>query len=248
MFRSSLALVLAAGTLSSPSAFAQFTNSRLDPTVTVSHRYAPPEAIHDHSSTAYEGARRGEAAWMAAFGDLLLNESQAAYVWEHVESMRYDNKLKKTATALTRKRMLDAYREYEKALKRGQLEEAKQLWEEKYSELAQTYRLDEYQFNWATGAIYWPTRAASPRYAKHRQEIGMLIERIVRYGAASDTFIQDELTEAVESFRSQLRADAVEDDPSTREDYLAMQRYLVGLKYTPYLLGYSPAPKQLAMK
>jgi len=222
--------------LTSSAAFAQMSSSRLAPRVEVSRRVAPPEAAHRHSSTAYEGARRGEAAWIAAYGDYLVDEGQAAYIWEHVESMHYDNTIKKTVTALTRKRILADYREQERQLRRDRQEAAKQLWHEKYLDLAHSYRLDEFQFNWATGAIYWPATAASPRYATHRQRLARLMGQVVRYDAASSRIYRTQIVKACTAFRDQLLEDAAVDHPSTRNEYLAMQRFLLGIKYAPYLM------------
>ena len=244
-----VALAALACTVPAADALAQPTSPTLPPQTWLSRRLTPPEAIHRHSSTAYEGARRGEAAWITAFGEYLVDESQAAYVWEHVESMHYDNVLKKTATALTRKQVLAAYREHERQVRRDRQEAAKQLWEARYLELAHRYRLDEYQFNFATGAIYWPALAASPRYAQYRQNISLLMDNVVHYGVAEDPVLRDRIATACDRFRYQLRKDAADDSPLAQDEYKAMQRFLVGLKYTPYLmLEASSATQHLTMK
>ena len=239
-----LALVLVL--LASPVALAQSDSLRLAPRAPVSRRVAPPEASHSHSSTAYEGAQRGEAAWITAYGDYLLDQSQAAEVWEHVESKHYDNQLKKTATALARKRMLTEHRENERLLRGSRKEAARQLWQEKYLELATKYRLDENEFNWAAGRINWPALVAGPRYAQLRQKLDSLMYEGVRYGAVESPVFRDEIAKACMIFRNQLRKDAAQDHPSTRGEYLAVQRFLLGLKYAPYLTGQSSVGGHLA--
>ncbi len=230
---SALAVVLILAT--SQTVFAQVTSPRLE--AYVSRRVAPHESFHSHSSTAYEGARRGEASWISAYGDFLVDESKAALVWEHVESKHYDNTLKKTATALARKQMLEEYREYQRELKQGRREAGKQLMEKKYLDLAHTYRLDQFEFNWETGAIAWPSLVAGPRYAQHRKKIAWLMDRTVHYRMADDRFLRDEIARACQEFRDQLRQEAAEDHPSAQDEYLAMQRFLLGLKYSPYLMA-----------
>ena len=217
-------------------ATAQESNPRGSHDIFVSRRYAPPEAAHRHSSTAYEGARRGEAAWITAEGEFLNDEAQAAILWQNAETLHYQNKLNKTAAALTRKQMLDGYRDYKRQRRFDRKEQSKQLWQEKYQELARTYRLNEYQLNWKTGAIYWPASVASPRYAKHRQRLDILIDRIVRYDQSSNRFTSDEITKVCKQFRNQLKKELAAEDTSARQSYSEAQRFLLGLKYAPLLL------------
>jgi hypothetical protein len=232
--------------LASPAALAQSDSLRLAPRAPVSRRLAPPEAGHHHCSTFYEGALRGEAAWLSAYGDYLLDESQAAEVWQHVESKHYDNQLKKRATALARKRILSEYRENERLLRRSRKEAAKQLWPEKYLELAHMYRLDENEFNPVTGQINWPALVAGPRYAAQRRQLDALMDQGVRYGAAEGPHFCAQVAKACAIFRNQLRQQAAEDHPSTRGEYLAVQHFLLGLKYAPYLMAQTEVAGALA--
>ena len=234
--------------LLSPLAMSQESSPRAKYDIAVSRRYAPPEAIHRHSSTPYEGALRGQAAWVTAAGEYLNDEAQAAILWQQAESLHYDNELKKTASALTRKKMLNDYRDYERQRRLDRKQQSKQQWQEKYQELARNYRLNEYQFNWETGAIYWPSLVASPRYAKHRERLEVLLERVVRYDRSNYHYDNDEIVKVCQKFRSQLRDDFAQTHPSTRQEYADMQRFLLGLKYTPILLqGESNSPA-LAMR
>ncbi len=247
--RNSLTFVaFALVSLLGPNAFAQESNPREGYHIGVSRRFAPPEAIHRHSSTAYEGARRGEAAWIAAAGEFLNDEAQAALLWQNVEALHYQNELNKTATALTRKKMINDFHDYERQRRFDRKERSKQLWEEKYQELARTYRLNEYQLNWETGAIYWPALMASPRYAKHRERLDVLLDRVVRYGDASYGYDSDEIAKVCQQFRNQLKEDFAQDHPSTRHDYSDMQRFLLGLKYAPVLLQSDETLPALAMR
>lgn len=234
-------------TLASPSVLAQ-ESSPTGYGIAVSRRFAPPEAAHRHSSTPYEGAMRGQAAWITAAGDYLVDDAQAEILWQHAESMHYENELKKTASALTRKKMLHDYRDYERQRRFQRKERSKQLWEEKYQELAHTYRLNEFQLNWETGAIYWPALVSSPRYADYRERLDILMCRLVNDGETRYGFESDEIARVCNDFRNQLKEDARVDHPSLRHEYNDMQRFLLGLKYAPVLLengGHSPT---LAMR
>ncbi len=241
-------LAVALVSLLGSNAFGQASNPRENYGVSVSRRYAPPEATHRHSSTAYEGARRGEAAWITAAGEFLNDEAQAAILWQNVEALHYQNELNKTATALTRKKMLNDFHDYERQRRSDRKEQSKQLWQEKYQELARTYRLNEYQFNWKTGAIYWPSLVASPRYAKHRERLDVLLDRVVRYGESANGFASNEITKICLQFRNQLKENFAQDHPSTRQEYSEMQRFLVGLKYAPVLLRNGETSPALAMR
>ncbi|NOZ41312.1 MAG: hypothetical protein GXP24_13960, partial [Planctomycetes bacterium] len=227
---------------------AQKSNPRESHHHGVSRRYAPLEAIHRHSSTAYEGARRGEAAFITAVGEYLNDEAQAALVWQHVESLHYDNEIQKTATALTRKKMLNDFHDYERQRRFERKEQSKQLWQEKYQELARAYRLNEYQLNWETGAIYWPALVASPRYAKHRERLDVLLDRVVSYGKSNEVLTSDEIAKVCQQFRNQLKEDFAQDRPITRQDYSEMQRFLLGLKYAPVLIHSGETLPTLAMR
>ncbi len=239
-------LAVAILSLLSPSAQAQESNPREGYNINVSRRYTAPEAPHRHSSTAYEGARRGESAWISAAGDFLVDEAQSEILWQHAESLHYNNELQKTATALTRKKMLSDYRDYERQRRLQRKQQSKQLWDEKYQELARTYRLNEYQFNWDTGAIYWPAAVASPRYAKYRNRLEVLLDRIVRYGE-NYSIGSDEIAQVCKDFGNQLREDNAQNKLASQQEYSEMRRFLLGLKYAPVLIQ-SGGPKTLAMR
>jgi len=227
--------------LACPVTLAQTSSARLTPQVSVDRRFAPPEASHRHSSTANEGNLRGRATVITAYGDYLLDESQAAYVWQHVKSMHYDNKLKKRVTGLAHKQILEEYRENKRQQKRAKNEARSREKYERDLELASTYRLSGYEFNWQTGAIYWPALVAGPRYAQHRKELAILISQAVRSGEADSRAYCRKITKACGAFRKQLLKNAAQDHTLTHGEYTAMQRYLQGLKYTPLLMAQASA-------
>ncbi|MEM8945081.1 MAG: hypothetical protein AAGD11_07850 [Planctomycetota bacterium] len=242
-----LMIVVIASSLTCTLTFAQESNPR-GYDIAVSRRYSPPEAIHRHSSTAYEGAMRGEAAWITAAGEFLVDDAQAEILWQHAESLHYENELKKTATALTRKKMLNDYRDYERQRRIDRKTRSKELWQAKYQELARTYRLNEFQFNWETGAIYWPALVSTPRYAQQRERLEVLLSRVVRDGETRYGFESEEIARVCLDFRNMLKDAAATDHPSMRQDYSDMQRFLLGLKYAPVLIQSGGPLPTLAMR
>ena len=206
------------------------------PQIQTSRRLTSVEAPFSRSSTAYESYQTGDARKIQAFGDYLQDEAQAAYVWQHVESLHYDNKLKKTATALNRKIMLQDYREYQRDRRDRQKEESQLKLEQKYTELALIYRLDEFQLDRQTGAIYWPASLASPRYAKDRILMEKLMRQLVSYHPYDSQIVRTEITSAARRFRNKLSRDLQEGVISVDDGYVDMQKFLLGLKYAPYLM------------
>ena len=198
--------------------------------------FSPPEAWHDHSSTALEGALRGSAVLTRAQGEKNLLDSQARMFNEKARSMHYDNNVKFTETQFKIKEMKTAYRELERRRTIAKRLEAKQMKPAVEQDLAQTYRLTQYEFNPTTGTIYWPSTLASPRYAAYRHRIAMLLDQMIQYNVASDPFYRQELARATTSFRDVLREDAAAAGTLKRQSYQDAQRFLVGLKYTPHVL------------
>lgn len=208
--------------------------------------FSPPEAWHDHSSTAYEGALRGRAVLTRAQGEKNLLDAQAGLVDEHALSLSYDNDVKFTQSRYQIKEMKEAYRDLQRQRSLNRRYQGKQLHDERDQNLAETYRLTEYEFNWETGAIYWPAWIASPRYASHRHRIAILVDQMYRYDLAQDKFYREELARGCDSLRDQIRADAKQSKQLRTQAYQGTQRFLVGLKYTPRLLD-TTAPELVAM-
>ena len=243
-----LALSLATVLLTSTVVFAQPSNPVSNPRYygpdVTTRRMAPPEAVHSHSSTALEGALRGRAVLRSATGDLLLDMSKARVINQHALSLHFDNDLKKTQTALLKKQMKAEYRELERERKRLRRQNAH--YERELAE-ARKSRLDEFQFNWATGRVYWPASVASPRYAAYRQEIDKLMDQVVRYRLAGDATYREEIATVCEKFRRQLREDTKQDRLRAESEYQAMKQFLQGIKYAPYFLAELPTENSLSV-
>jgi hypothetical protein len=239
--RCSLALVAVA--LLSTAAFGEETSPRAIAYHAPTFPFSPPEAWHDHSSTAYEGALRGSAVLTRAQGEKNLLDAQARISNEHARSLSYDNDVQFTQSRFQIKEMKQTYRDQERQRSLQRRYQGKQLHGQRDLNLAQTYRLTNYQFNWKTGAIHWPATIASPRYASHRHRIAILVDQMYRYDLPGDKFYREQLARACDELRDQLREDATQHGGLRSEEHQAAQRFLVGLKYTPHLL--SPAGSEL---
>jgi hypothetical protein len=207
--------------------------------------FSPPEAWHDHSSTALEGALRGEAVLTQAQGAKNLMDAQARIYNEEARSRYLDNRVKYTVSQFQIKEVKNAYRDLERQRSLERRYHGKQLEGERDQNLAESYRLTDYQINWNTGAIYWPAWVAGPRYAAQRHRIAVVVDQMYRYGLAGDKFYREELARACDSLRDQLGEEAKASKDLRVQEYLETQRFLVGLKYMPHLLV--PAADLVAM-
>ncbi len=198
--------------------------------------FSPPEAWHNHSSTAYEGALRGHAVLTRAWGEKHLLDAQANIANQHARMLSYDNDVKFTQSRYQIKEMKEAYRDLQRQRSLERRYVGKLLHGVRDQNLAETYRLTEYEFNWETGEIHWPAWIASPRYAAQRHRIAILVDQMIRYDLAQDKFYREELARACDSLRDQLRADAKQYKQLRSQEYQGTQRFLVGLKYIPRLL------------
>jgi len=199
--------------------------------------YSPPEAWHDHSSTAYEGALRGNAVLTRAWGEKNLLDAQARIANEQARRLSYDNDVQFTQSRFQIKEMKEAYRDLQRQRSLERRYKGKQLHDERDRILAETYRLTNFEFNWETGAIHWPAQIASPRYAAQRHRIAILVDQMYRYDLPRDKFYREELARACDSLRDQLREDAKQGKQLRSDEYQKSQRFLVGLKYTPHLIN-----------
>jgi hypothetical protein len=196
---------------------------------------SPPEAPHRHSSTVAEGFLRGEAALVGAAGNYELLLAQAAILRQMESTMAMENKVNKTAYYIKRKQLLAEYHELERLRKLVRRAESQELLRARERERAENYQLSSHQWNSATGAIYWPTLVAGPRYAAHRAELERLLGESVRYGVSDD--FREELAQACRKFRDQLRQDFLTDQPaadsSLHAEYAGVERLLKGLRHVP---------------
>lgn len=252
MTRRNALLALAVVSLFTSAAAAQSSPARVTSFTPPSFPYTPPEAPHRHSSTVAEGYLRGTGVVIQAQANYRLQDAQAQILVEQAESLNYDNYLKRTATAIMRKQMIHDYQQYKRSRELARRERGQKMMDERDQQLARDYQLTSYEFDWQSGTIYWPAWVAGPRYAEFREKLDLLLGYVVRYDVPTDSFHGDQIARVVADFREQLREDFRQDtnkeNPTVREEYYAMQRFLVGLKYTPVLLEDMASGESIAMR
>jgi hypothetical protein len=180
-----------------------------------------------HSSTALEGALRGKAAVIDAVGNLRVNSAQAAILLEQARALDRENDLAQVAAFHARLDLARQAREAERARRAEALEAGRALSRERQAVVhAAAYRLSPAELNVATGEIGWPAVLGSAKFAADRVRMEQLFAWRSRYGA-------DEAT-AVEIGRvSERMARALREEISVapRSEYLAAQRFLLGLTF-----------------
>jgi hypothetical protein len=232
-------LAIAASLLASP-LLAQETSTWINRNPSGSFAYTPPEAPHRHSSTYQEGVQRGQAALERALADRELQSAQAAILLEQAYSMSLDNYLKKTQTYIVRNELLDEFRHRERVnriSRRDQLRQLKQVGELRE---ALDDSLSEFDVNFHTGTVYWPTLVAGPRYAEYRRQLDTLMAALLT-GTGDLEAHREKLVSLCNEFRHQLYQDRLNDphakEESLKAEYAATDRLLKRLRYTPIVLS-----------
>lgn len=180
-----------------------------------------------HSSTALEGARRGKAAVIQAWGNWELDESQSEILREHARALGRENDLKQTQAlhvqiGMWNQARIQARDEHEARLAEGQRKVA----ERSATVYHQTYQLSPMEFDAATGAINWPTVLQDTKYQQVRERVEELFRLQRGYGNPQPGTAK-EITRNIESMRRALRNDV---SSMPNEDFAAAAKFLVGLK------------------
>ncbi len=91
----------------------------------------------------------------------------------------------------------------------------------------QAYQLSTNELNPTTGAICWPVALQDAKFQDNRTQLEELFRQHVGYGERRSATAQ-EIATSVDQWSRMLRNDA---GSMPREDYLAAQKFLLGLKY-----------------
>ena len=220
---------------------AQESRPYIAPSTHASFPSASPEAFHRHSSTYAEGVLRGNAVLVQALGNYELESAQAASIREDAYSKYLDNELKHVRTAFAVKDTRRDHYHSERSARKLHTLELRQLNRMLELQEALEYQLSEYDLNWETGTVYWPAMAASPQFAKHRQEVERVLARITSYGSYVPESERTKLAKACDRFRATLYKEMLARGgnkvPSVRAEYDEVARLLKGLEYSPVLLA-----------
>ncbi len=183
----------------------------------------------DHSSTAAEGFLRGKAAVIQAWGNFQLSESQAQILRQQARWLDRENDLKQTEALLTQKKMWEVARIQARQARNAQLAAGRQLADQRAATVyRQAYQLSSAELDRITGAIYWPAALTSDRFVQQRAQIEQLYQQQFAY-ADPQAETATEIARAVDRWSEALRREI---SLLPRDEYMASQRFLMGLKYT----------------
>jgi hypothetical protein len=185
-------------------------------------------APYGFSSTAFEGAQRGRAALVDAWGNYELKSSQAAILWQQARDLDRINDLELVAALQTKREIWREAREAERRARAARDAEGRL----KFAELRATvyqraYALTAAELNLDTGEICWPAALQAEKFAGQRRRLEQLFRTL-----ASNPDPQPQLAEAIGGEVDRLvRAFRCEAGNLPRDEYLAAHKFLRGLKY-----------------
>ena len=138
------------------------------------------------------------------------------------------NNLQQTQALLAQKKMwedarIQAHKDAEDRLAEGQ----QLLSERRATVYRQAYQLSANELNMKTGAICWPAALQDTKFQQNRVRIEELFRQYIGYGSP-EAGTAAEIARSVDQWARTLRNDV---GSMPREDYLAAQKFLLGLKY-----------------
>jgi hypothetical protein len=183
---------------------------------------------YGHASTAAEGYLRGKATVIDSLGNFAVNSSQAAILSEQARSLNLDNNVKLTTTVQAQRKLIDDARfQVRKDFEVRAAEGRRVLADKRATVYRNIYELSTSELDLKTGAINWPTSLRTAKFDSSRNRLEELFREHVSYGGAHAETAR-EIARTVERLASSLRQD-IRSLP--REDYMAAQKFLLGLKY-----------------
>ena len=181
----------------------------------------------DHSSTLAEGAQRGRAAVIQAWGNYRLSTSQAAILWQQARWLDRENDLKYVEARHAWKDMLREARVRDREQREAAVAEGqKKLAARRATLYRDTYRLTSDELDVITGTVHWPTVLQAAKFQPDRQRVEELLRQHASYGESQQAAAQ-EIARCTDRLIRGLRADS---QALPRDEYLAAQRFLRGLK------------------
>jgi len=215
--------------LTSETAFGQSTyGNESGPTQSYPSSYGYGSYGSYHASTAAEGFLRGRAAVIDAIGNFEVNDAQAGILREQGRALGRENNLKQTEALHLQKKMWEEARIQARRDREARLAEGKQLLAQRQSTVYRdAYQLSANELNYQTGEITWPATLQDDRFQANRDRLAELFRQHVGYGAPR-TNVAREIARSVDQWSRVLRSEV---SSMSREDYLAAQKFLLGLKY-----------------
>jgi hypothetical protein len=196
-----------------------------------------------HSSTSAEGFLRGKAAVIQAHGNFRLSEAQAQILRQQARWLDRENDLLQTQALLAQKKMWDDARAAERKEQEARRIEGQQLLATRQATVyRQVYQLSTDEFDSITGAITWPTVLQNEYFDRERERVTELVRQQFAYGEPKPA-TAFQVNRAVEKLADSLRT-VISEVP--RDEYLAAQKFLTGLRYTTESLSQNNVDSRVA--
>jgi hypothetical protein len=183
----------------------------------------------DHASTAAEGYLRGKAAVIQARGNFELSKSQADILRQQARWLDRENDLKQTEALLAQKKMWADARIQARKDRDARLAAGQQLADERQATVhRRAYQLSPNDLDPITAEIFWPTILKAEKFEQQRTQIQNLYQQLLGYADPQPETAR-EIARSVEAWSAALRR---EFNSMPRAEYMASQKFLLGLKYT----------------
>ena len=181
-----------------------------------------------HASTAAEGFLRGRAAVIDALGNFEVNDAHAGILFEQGRALNRENNLRQTEALQLQQKMWDDARIRARKEREARSAEGQQLLAERRSTIYRdAYQLSAGELDVKTGQITWPDALRDGRFEANRARLEEMFRQHVGYGIPRAN-VAREITRSVDQWSHVLRSEV---SSMSREDYLAAQKFLLGLKY-----------------
>src|SRR5882757_2445437 len=181
-----------------------------------------------HASTAAEGFLRGRAAVIDAVGNFEVNDAQAGILLEQGRALNRENNLRQTEALQLQQKMWEDARIRARKEREARSAEGQQLLAERRSTVYRdAYQLSAGELDVKTGEISWPDALRDGRFEANRARLEELFRQHVGYGMPRAN-VAREIARSVDQWSRVLRSEV---SSMSREDYLAAQKFLLGLKY-----------------
>jgi hypothetical protein len=181
-----------------------------------------------HASTAAEGFLRGRAAVIDALGNFEVNDAQAGILLEQGRALNRENNLRQTEALHMQKKMWADARIQARKDREARMAEGQQLLAQRQATVYRdAYQLSADELDYKTGEIAWPEVLRDGQFQANRDRLAELFRQHVGYGVPRAN-VAREIARSVDQWSRVLRSEV---RSMSREDYLAAQKFLLGLKY-----------------
>lgn len=183
---------------------------------------------HYHASTAAEGFLRGKAAVIEAVGNFEVLDAQARILNEQARALDRENDINQTKALLAQKKLWSDARIQERKDREARSADGRQLLaQRRATNYRDAYQLSANELNLSTGSITWSGVLLESRFEQNRARLEELFRQHVGYGLPRAD-VARQIDRTIDQWSRSLRSEV---STMSREDFLAAQKFLMGLKY-----------------